>query len=125
MALQKSAHQLRQQVLGRDGGSAKGQLAFLPGGGKLLQCLTPDEDILGHLIGSLSLGSQPHPAPGSPVDQPDIQLLLQGADMGTDGGLGQKQLLRRPCEAGAVRRGDEGLQLFQIDIYHNITFLFP
>ena len=53
------------------------------------------------------------------------QLLLQGADMGTDGGLGQKQLLRRPCEAGAVRRGDEGLQLFQIDIYHNITFLFP
>ena len=61
---------------------------------------------------------------GGPAEEPGVQLLLQGADLPGDGGLGDVQGLRRPGEVQMLRHLDEALQLLYIQAQSPLIHAF-
>ena len=100
-----------EEVLAGDRGGRHGDGApDLPGeGSQLLQCPVPEGQNLPGIAAEQLSGLRGDRC--RPLEELDLQLLLQGRYPGADGGLGQVQQLRRPGEAVMLRHTDEGLQL--------------
>ena len=73
------------------------------------------QDLLGVLQKDGPVGGEGD-GPGGAEKELGVQLLLQGADLPGDGGLGDVQSLRRPGEVQILRHLEEALQLLYIQI---------